>query len=93
MAAELGADFVATTLSGYTPGAVHQAGDGRPDFDLIRALQTKIKTPIIGEGRIWHDRVAAQTLEAGAYSVCVGSAITRPQLITRRFVEALQRIK
>jgi N-acylglucosamine-6-phosphate 2-epimerase len=33
---------------------------------------------------------ARQALEAGAYAVVVGGAITRPQLITRRFAAAVR---
>lgn len=92
LAAELGADFVATTLSGYTPGTSDQK-DSPPDFALITTLSKKISKPVIAEGRIWNDHEAARALASGAFAVCVGSAITRPQLITQRFVDALKNVK
>jgi N-acylglucosamine-6-phosphate 2-epimerase len=41
------------------------------------------------EGRVWTPEDAARALELGAHAVVVGSAITRPQLITKRFAEAV----
>ncbi|MCS7464798.1 N-acetylmannosamine-6-phosphate 2-epimerase [Paenibacillus doosanensis] len=87
-AERLGADFVGTTLSGYTPYS-RQAEE--PDFELIRRLSAQLKTPVIGEGRIWTPEQAVQALEAGAAYVVVGSAITRPQLIAARYVDALKK--
>lgn len=87
-AAAAGADYVATTLSGYTP-ETECLGSDAPDFELIRALAKTISTPIIAEGRIRTPAHARQALDAGAYAVVVGSAITRPVDITRWFVQAL----
>ncbi len=85
-AAQAGADLVATTLSGYTgPGPVPEC----PDFDLIRRLAEAVQIPIIAEGRISTPAQARQALEAGAFAVVVGTAITRPQWITRQFVREL----
>jgi N-acylglucosamine-6-phosphate 2-epimerase len=87
-AAELGADIVSTTLSGYTPYTEHMS-DGSPDFDLIEQLAYEITTPIIAEGRIWGPTDAVLAIERGAYAVVVGTAITRPRVITQRFVESV----
>lgn len=87
LAAEsLGADFIGTTLSGYTPYSPQQE---EPDFGLLRGLCERVKVPVIAEGRIWTPEDAARALETGASYVVVGSAITRPQLITARYVDAL----
>ncbi|WP_068775538.1 N-acetylmannosamine-6-phosphate 2-epimerase [Paenibacillus sp. FJAT-26967] len=88
-AEKLGADFIGTTLSGYTPYSTQLAG---PDFELIRRLSEAVQVPVVAEGRIWTPQEAAQALEAGATYVVVGSAITRPQLITARYVEAVQKV-
>ncbi len=88
-AAQAGAEFVATTLSGYTPDSPTQRG---PDFALLENLASQLRPrsiPVIGEGRICSPREAAQALALGAHAVVVGGAITRPQWITARFVEAL----
>lgn len=87
IAAEAGADLVATTLSGYTLYS-RQADDC--DLELVRALAHTLSIPVVAEGRIATPHEARQALEAGAYAVVVGAMITRPQQITRRFVEAIE---
>jgi N-acylglucosamine-6-phosphate 2-epimerase len=44
---------------------------------------------VILEGRVWSPDEVKQAYEYGAFAVVVGSAITRPQLITKRFVNAI----
>ena len=88
-AAELGADMIATTLSGYTQYTEDRADDF-PDFNLVERLTAEIHIPVIAEGRIWSPSEAAHALKCGAYAVVVGSAITRPRVITQRFVEVLK---
>lgn len=92
-AAEAGVELVATTLVGYTDES--DPGDPyRPDFDVVAAILAAAgKIPVIVEGRIWDPQDARRCLEMGAFAIVIGSAITRPQLITRRFVEALPRAK
>lgn len=85
-AAGMGVDFVATTLAGYTPYSQSTSG---VDLDLIREISTKVPVPVIAEGHIWTPEEAVQAIEAGAWAVVVGTAITRPRMITQRFVEAL----
>lgn len=85
-AAQMGADFVAPTLAGYTDYSLKLDG---PNFDLIRELVQRVPVPIIAEGRIRTPAEARAALDAGAVSVVVGSAITRPQWITAQFVAAI----
>jgi N-acylglucosamine-6-phosphate 2-epimerase len=82
-AQEAGADLVATTLSGYTENSPVQDG---PDLELVQKLASTLQMPVVAEGRITTPEQAAQTLAIGAFAVVVGSAITRPQWITARFV-------
>jgi N-acylglucosamine-6-phosphate 2-epimerase len=82
-----GADLVATTLSGYTPYSPQRPG---PDLQLVAALAARVDVPIVAEGRIGTPQQARAALDAGAWTVVVGGAITRPQLIAARFVAALQ---
>jgi N-acylglucosamine-6-phosphate 2-epimerase len=92
-AARAGADFVATTLSGYTTYSPSQAG---PDFVLLEQLATQLQrlgVPVIAEGRISTPEQAGQALALGAHAVVVGSAITRPQWITAQFAAAIQRAR
>ncbi|MFR9071412.1 N-acetylmannosamine-6-phosphate 2-epimerase [Paraclostridium tenue] len=83
---EYGVDCISTTLSGYTPYTKKLEG---PDFDLIEKLVKELDIPIIAEGRINTPEELAKALSIGAYSAVVGSAITRPQLITEKFTKAI----
>jgi len=86
-AQDAGADFVSTTMSGYTPYSPQQDG---PDLDLVRRLAQVLTVPLIAEGRISTPEQARAALDAGAWAVVVGGAITRPQQITSRFARALK---
>ncbi|MGO9480869.1 MAG: N-acetylmannosamine-6-phosphate 2-epimerase [Candidatus Kryptoniota bacterium] len=88
-AAELGADIVSTTLSGYTPSTVQKGREG-VDFDLIERLSDSLVIPVVAEGRILLPAEASHALELGAYAVVVGAAITRPTVITQMFVHEIQ---
>ena len=83
--ANLGADIISTTLAGYTDES-GEAGIS-PDFDLLEKLVKSVNTPVILEGRVWNPDEVKKAFDLGAYAVVIGSAITRPQLITKRFME------
>jgi N-acylglucosamine-6-phosphate 2-epimerase len=87
-AAQMGADFVAPTLSGYTEYSAKRDG---PDLELIQTLAQTLDVPVIAEGRIRTPAEARAALDAGAAAVVVGSAITRPQWITAQFVASIIR--
>ena len=87
-AAESGADYVATTLSGYTDETADKRAAG-PDIALIAALARVVHVPIIAEGRFERPEQVRAAFAAGAHAVVVGTAITNPREITRRFVGAL----
>jgi N-acylglucosamine-6-phosphate 2-epimerase len=75
------ADFVGTTLAGYTPHSNRTLG---PDFILMQELRAA-GFPFAAEGRVWTPDEAQMCLQLGAQFVVVGSAITRPDQIARRF--------
>ena len=83
-----GADAVATTLYGYTS---ETQGNRTVCWPLLEQLVTRLKIPVILEGHVTHPQEVRRALDMGASSVVVGSAITRPETITARFVEATQR--
>ena len=88
-AAAGGAAYVGTTLSGYTPETAPSATD-QPDLDLVAALVGPLPDRVIAEGRIWTPEQAQLALDLGAHAVVVGTAITRPVDIVRRFVHVMR---
>ena len=88
LAAEAGgADAVATTLYGFTPGTSQFRA---VNWELVEAMARRLKVPVIVEGHISQPEEVGRALDLGAYAVVVGSAITRPESITSRFVKAIQ---
>lgn len=85
-AESLGFQFVGTTLVGYT-----EQSKNMNNFEVLSTLIEKCKIPVIAEGNFDTPEKARKALEMGAYSVVVGSAITRPQLITKRFAEEINK--
>jgi len=90
LAAELGFDCVGTTLSGYTEKT---KGNELPDFQLVEKLTKTLSVPIIAEGGIWSPEQLGRMFSLGIHSAVVGSAITRPMEITKRYVQAVQAVR
>ena len=84
---QLGVDIVSTTLAGYTK-ETQNIDMSSPDWNLLSKLTKILRCPVILEGRIWEPADVRKAFNLGAYAVVVGSAVTRPQLITKRFVNA-----
>lgn len=85
-AAEIGFDFIGTTMSGYTP---YTEGTQLPNYEMMEILARESGKPVIAEGGIWCPEELKRALEAGAFAAVVGTAITRPMDITKRYVEAI----
>lgn len=86
---ELGFDFIGTTMVGYTEQSQGMKIEEN-DFEILRRIVAGVKHPVIAEGNINTPQKAKRVIELGAFSVVVGSIITRPQLITKPFAEALK---
>ena len=87
-AAQMGADIVAPTLYGYTEETKHiEEPDMRAFAKMCRELGDQVS--IMMEGHIYTPEDAMKCLYLGADAVVVGSAITRPHLITKRFTDLL----
>ncbi len=80
-----GADVVATTLCGYTQETRSMQ---TVPWALIAALVSRLRVPLIVEGHVSDPADVRRALAMGAHAVVVGSAITRPESITARFVAA-----
>lgn len=84
-AEKAGADILSTTLAGYTLESANSPSN-EPDFELLEQLVKNTNLPVVLEGRIWEPEQVNRAFELGAHCVVIGSAITRPQLITKKFV-------
>ena len=89
-AAEIGFDFIGTTMSGYTP---HTKGTKLPNLEMMRTLVEKSGKPVIAEGGIWVGEELADAMATGVHAAVVGTAITRPREITKRFVQKMELAK
>ena len=83
-----GVSLVGSTLAGYTPAT--RGGSHEPDLALVHQLASQLSVPVIAEGRIATPQQAAAALDAGAFAVVVGTAITNPMAITQGFVAGLE---
>ena len=80
-----GADFVGTTLSGYTDSTKHLT---EPDFELVEKLAGKLSIPVICEGRLSSANDVRRAFDCGAFAVVVGGAITGIDQLVQRFVSS-----
>lgn len=85
IAFENGLDIVATTLVGYTSYT-----EGDDPLGTLEKIIGIVSIPVIAEGNINTPEKASRALELGAFAVVVGSAITRPQLITKQFINNMR---
>ncbi|RXZ71553.1 N-acetylmannosamine-6-phosphate 2-epimerase [Fusobacterium necrophorum] len=85
-AEKLGFDFVGTTLVGYT----EYTKGNLPLVELEKVIQA-VSLPVIGEGNLDTPEKAKKALDLGAFAVVVGGAITRPQQITKKFVDEMSK--
>lgn len=87
-AVELGFDYVGTTMRSYTP---HTKGISIPDYDFLEKIVKDFPdTKIIAEGGIWEKAQLEKVWSKGVYAVVIGSAITRPRDITKRFAGVIK---
>ena len=89
---ELGFDFIGTTMVGYTPQSKGLKIEEN-DFEILRTILKKVKHPVIAEGNVNSPEKAKRVIELGSYAVVVGSSITRPQLITKGYAEAVNSVE
>lgn len=87
-AEKLGFDLLSTTLMGYTEKS-KGLNIADQDFEKLKIILEAVNTPVIAEGHIDTPEKAKRCLELGVHAVVVGSAITRPQLITEQFVNKI----
>ena len=90
-AERIGADYVSTTLAGYTKDRPYRSYEAyTPDFLLIKSiLDSGIGIPVIAEGRFWRPEDLRFALKMGVHAVVIGKAITNPMAITKYFCQAV----
>ena len=84
-AEEVGVDFVSTTLSGYT---AETAGRDGADFELVERLASRLRVPVVCEGRLRCPDDVRRAFDCGAFAVVVGTAITGVDHLVREFLAA-----
>jgi len=89
-AQKAGADFVGTTLYGYTAQTKHLSP---PGFDLLSQLVEQLDIPAICEGGIASPQMAQDALKLGAYAVVVGTAITGIDLQVKAYQQAILNLR
>lgn len=87
-AIELGADIVGPTLYGYTKETKDIEAPNLREFARM-CREFKDEAYVIMEGHLYTPEDAMKCIYLGAHAVVVGSAITRPHLTTKRFVDLL----
>jgi N-acylglucosamine-6-phosphate 2-epimerase len=60
---------------------------------LVKAFKEHCSLPVNAEGAIWELADLKAVMDAGADMACIGTAITRPHLITRRFINYNEELK
>ncbi len=85
-AQELGFDLAGTTLRGYTPAT---KGIAIPDYEMLHQMTHQLTIPVIAEGGIWEVDDLKKVFTEPVLAAVIGTAITRPREITRRFVQAI----
>lgn len=90
-AEKAGADYVSTTLAGYTQEKPYAPEEKYlPDFEVIdKILRSGIKIPVIAEGRFWKASDVAQAMQMGCHGIVIGKAVTNPMAITEYFCQAV----
>lgn len=88
LAEKYGFDFVGTTLRGYTK-YTEKMNIEYNDFEFLKEVLKSVRIPIIAEGNIDTPEKVRRCLDLGVMTVVTGGAITRPQLITKKFVDAI----
>lgn len=84
----LGFDYISTTMRGYTPYTTQYE---IPDVDFVAECLKHVKNAkVIAEGGVFEVSHMERISEVNPYAVVVGSAITRPKVITERLLGALK---
>ncbi len=88
---KLGFDIVGTTLRGCTK-ETKGLNNYQNNFEFIKWCTKHIKAKLILEGGIWDPELARKALKTtNIHAIVVGSAITRPLEITKKYLSVINR--
>lgn len=88
LALELGCDLLGSTMAGYTE---YTKGETLPALNLIHRYACELNAKVVAEGGIWYPEQLQEVYKQGAFTAVIGTAITRPRDITKRFVSAIKK--
>lgn len=86
-AVKLGFDCIGSTLAGYTEESKERS---LPDFHLIDRMVRDFDVPVNAEGGISTPKELKRVMDLGVHAAVVGSAITRPLEITKKFANVVK---
>lgn len=88
-AVDQGVDIVATTSARYAYKDEKIPG---PPIELIKEITANLRVPVIAEGHFNTSLDCVKAINAGAYAVVVGTALTAPEKVMGEFVQALKSV-
>lgn len=88
-AQECGIDYVSSTLCGYTSETKNVS---LPNFKLIEKFSKNISIPYFAEGGIRSKEHVELARKLGCHGVVIGTALTRPHVLTKEYVKAYEKI-
>lgn len=84
---KLGFDYISTTMRGYTK---ETTGAVLPDIEFVKLVKENVKNAkVIAEGGFFEASQIAEVSKVNPFAIVVGSAITRPKVITEHLIEAM----
>ena len=81
IAEQCGVDYISCALTGYTEATKRSR---IPNFNILKKMEKKISIPYIAEGGFATEKDIELARDCGAYGVVVGTAITRPHVVTKK---------
>lgn len=85
---KLGFDYISTTMRGYTDDTKNVV---LPDISFVKEVKSKTKhAKIIAEGGFFEAGQMELVSKVNPFAVVVGSAITRPKVITEHLLKSLE---
>ena len=89
----LGFDIIGTTLRGYTEETSGK-NNLQNNFEFIKWCTKHVNAKVILEGGVWDPQTAANALnKTDIHAIVVGSAITRPLEIVKKYLSVINKNK